>query len=156
RPAAMCPRRDAVADRARRAVTHPHILASPQRAVHVSAPFSITAPGTFSTHRQGRRPVSDPLTPANSTTTSGKGREMWNSRFGFLMAAVGSAVGLGNMWRFAYMASEHGGAAAVLFYVLLTFMVGVPVMIAEFVLGRSARLSPIGALRKELGRSWAP
>ena len=100
--------------------------------------------------------MSDPLTPANSTTTSGKGREMWNSRFGFLMAAVGSAVGLGNMWRFAYMASEHGGAAAVLFYVLLTFMVGVPVMIAEFVLGRSARLSPIGALRKELGRSWAP
>ena len=101
--------------------------------------------------------MSDPVTPATSTTAPAPaGREMWTSRFGFIMAAVGSAVGLGNMWRFAYIASEHGGAAAVLLYVVLTFAVGVPVMIAEFALGRSAKLSPIGALRKELGRSWAP
>jgi len=72
------------------------------------------------------------------------------------MAAVGSAVGLGNMWRFAYIASEHGGAAAVLLYVVLVFAVGVPVMIAELVLGRASGQSPIGAMRKELGRAWAP
>ncbi len=101
--------------------------------------------------------MSDQQTAASSTTTPGTpGREMWTSRFGFLMAAVGSAVGLGNMWRFAYIASEHGGAAAVLLYVVLTFAVGVPVLIAEFVLGRASGLSPIGAMRKELGRVWAP
>lgn len=101
--------------------------------------------------------MSDLTTPASTVPTPGEpGREMWRSRFGFLMAAVGSAVGLGNMWRFAYIASEHGGAAAVLLYVVLVFLVGVPVMIAEFTLGRSAKLSPIGALRKELGRAWAP
>lgn len=101
--------------------------------------------------------MSDHQTAAPSTTTPGTpGREMWTSRFGFVMAAVGSAVGLGNMWRFAYIASEHGGAAAVLLYVVLTFAVGVPVLIAELVLGRSAGLSPIGALRTQLGRAWAP
>ena len=100
--------------------------------------------------------MSDLTTPASNPSGPGAPREMWRSRFGFLMAAVGSAVGLGNMWRFAYIASEHGGAAAVLLYVVLTFAVGVPVMIAEFSIGRSARLSPIGALRKELGRAWAP
>ncbi|HSK21078.1 MAG TPA: sodium-dependent transporter [Longimicrobiales bacterium] len=84
------------------------------------------------------------------------GREMWGSRLGFLLAAVGSAVGLGNMWRFSYATAEHGGAAFVLFYVFLTFMVGVPVMIAEFGLGRATRLSPIGALRKAGGPAWVP
>ena len=81
---------------------------------------------------------------------------MWGSRLGFLLAAVGSAVGLGNMWRFSYATAEHGGAAFVLFYVFLTFMVGVPVMIAEFGLGRATRLSPIGALRKAGGPAWVP
>ncbi len=102
--------------------------------------------------------MSDQVPPATSTATSGQepGREMWTSRFGFLMAAVGSAVGLGNMWRFAYIASEHGGAAAVLLYVVLTFAVGVPILIAEFALGRAAKLSPIGAMRRQIGRGWAP
>ena len=81
---------------------------------------------------------------------------MWGSRLGFLLAAVGSAVGLGNMWRFSYATAEHGGAAFVLFYVFLTFMVGIPVMIAEFGLGRATRLSPIGALRKAGGPAWVP
>lgn len=94
---------------------------------------------------------------STATPASGSaGREQWTSRFGFIMAAVGSAVGLGNMWRFAYIASEHGGAAAVLLYVVLTFAIGVPVMIAELVLGRASGQSPIGAMRKELGRAWAP
>ncbi|HSJ06586.1 MAG TPA: sodium-dependent transporter [Longimicrobiales bacterium] len=84
------------------------------------------------------------------------GRELWGSRIGFLLAAVGSAVGLGNMWRFSYTTAEHGGAAFVFFYILLTFLIGIPVMIAEFGLGRSTRRSPIGALRAAGGPAWIP
>jgi NSS family neurotransmitter:Na+ symporter len=91
--------------------------------------------------------------PAPSGTAAG--RELWGSRIGFLLAAVGSAVGLGNMWRFPYATAEHGGAAFVLFYLLVTFLVGIPIMIAEFGLGRSTRLSPIGALRQAGGSAWA-
>src|SRR5690606_4076561 len=104
--------------------------------------------------RPGRAPGGDP-SPA-PPPRGWAGREQWTGRFGFVRAAVGSAVGLGNMWRFAYIASEHGGAAAVLLYVVLTFAVGVPVLIAELVLGRASGRSPIGAMRKELGRGWAP
>lgn len=100
-------------------------------------------------------------TPANEGTEStmpanAGGREMWGSRLGFIMAAVGSAVGLGNMWRFSYATAEYGGAAFVLLYILLTFLVGVPIMIAEFGIGRTTRKSPIGALRLIGGRAWAP
>jgi neurotransmitter:Na+ symporter, NSS family len=93
-------------------------------------------------------------TQATSGATGG--RELWGSRLGFVLAAVGSAVGLGNMWRFSYATAEHGGAAFVLFYIFLTFLIGVPVMIAEFGLGRSTRLSPIGALRAAGGSAWVP
>jgi neurotransmitter:Na+ symporter, NSS family len=84
------------------------------------------------------------------------GRELWGSRLGFLLAAVGSAVGLGNMWRFSYATAEHGGAAFVLFYLALTFLIGIPVMIAEFGLGRSTRRSPISALKAAGGAAWIP
>jgi neurotransmitter:Na+ symporter, NSS family len=83
-------------------------------------------------------------------------RELWNTRVGFVLAAVGSAVGLGNMWRFPYYTAEHGGAAFVALYILLTFAIGIPLLLAEFSVGRRARLSPIGALRKVGGRGWAP
>ena len=83
-------------------------------------------------------------------------RELWGSRLGFILAAVGSAVGLGNMWGFPYRTAENGGAAFVLLYVLLTVLVGIPIMIAEFGLGRSTRLSPIGALAATGGRAWRP
>jgi NSS family neurotransmitter:Na+ symporter len=89
-------------------------------------------------------------------TTAEVGREAWNSRLGFVLAAVGSAVGLGNMWRFPYATAEHGGAAFVLLYIVMTFLVGIPVMIAEFGIGRSTRSSPIGALRKAGGPAWVP
>jgi neurotransmitter:Na+ symporter, NSS family len=89
------------------------------------------------------------------TDPTGKPRELWGTRIGFIMAAVGSAIGLGNMWRFSYTTAENGGAAFVLLYILLTLIIGIPVMIAEFGIGRSARLSPIGALRKVGGRGWS-
>jgi NSS family neurotransmitter:Na+ symporter len=75
-------------------------------------------------------------------------RELFKSRAGFILAAVGSAVGLGNMWRFPYVAAEGGGAAFVFLYILLTLAIGIPLMLSEFSVGRGSRLSPIGALRK--------
>ena len=82
-------------------------------------------------------------------------REAFGSRAGFILAAAGSAVGLGNMWRFSYQASEGGGAAFVLLYVVMTLLLGIPIMLAEFGLGRRAQLTPIGALRKLAGHRWA-
>ena len=58
-------------------------------------------------------------------------REHWSSRTGFVLAAVGSAVGLGNMWRFSYLTAENGGAAFVVLYLGFTLIVGLPVMLAE-------------------------
>ena len=83
-------------------------------------------------------------------------REQFRTRAGFVLAAAGSAIGLGNMWRFPYQAAEGGGAAFVLLYVFLTFLIGIPVMAGEFALGRRTGLSPIGALRKIGGRGWTP
>ncbi len=81
-------------------------------------------------------------------------REHWSSRTGFVLAAVGSAVGLGNMWRFSYLASEHGGAAFVILYVALTVAIGIPLLLAELVIGRGAQQSPIRALAHFGGRGW--
>lgn len=83
-------------------------------------------------------------------------RGTWGSDLGFVLAAVGSAVGLGNMWRFPATASSSGGAAFVVLYVALTFGVGIPLLMAELALGRKARLSPVGALRRVAGRAWVP
>jgi NSS family neurotransmitter:Na+ symporter len=83
-------------------------------------------------------------------------REHWSSRTGFVLAAVGSAVGLGNMWRFSYLAAENGGAAFVIFYLGITLCVGVPVLLAELVLGRGSQQSPIRALAHYGGAAWRP
>lgn len=83
-------------------------------------------------------------------------REAWNTRLGFVLAAVGSAVGLGNMWRFSYITAEKGGAAFVILYILMTLVVGIPILMAEFALGRGTRRSSIGALRLTGGPRWAP
>jgi NSS family neurotransmitter:Na+ symporter len=82
-------------------------------------------------------------------------RELFGTRLGFILAAVGSAVGLGNMWRFPYRVSEGGGAAFVVLYIALTLIMGIPLMLAEFSLGRRSRLSPVGAFKKEGGGAWA-
>ena len=83
-------------------------------------------------------------------------RERWGSRAGFVMAAVGSAVGLGNMWRFSYLTAENGGAAFVALYLLITLVIGLPVLLAELVVGRGSGRSPIGALLHFGGRGWTP
>ncbi|MEE8370560.1 MAG: sodium-dependent transporter [Sphingomonadales bacterium] len=73
--------------------------------------------------------------------------EQWSSRLAFIFAAVGSAVGLGNIWRFPYMAGENGGAAFVLVYIAFVVFIGLPVLIAELTLGRRGRMSPVTSLR---------
>ena len=83
-------------------------------------------------------------------------RELFATRPGFVLAAAGSAVGLGNMWRFPYQAAEGGGAAFVLLYVLMTFLIGVPIMASEFAIGRRSKRSPIGAYREIGGSAWVP
>src|SRR5690606_32580253 len=85
---------------------------------------------------------------------------MWSSRLAFILAATGSAVGLGNIWRFPYLASDNGGGAFVLVYLGCIFFVGLPVLIAEILIGRHGRRSPITALAqitRETGapRAWA-
>ncbi|MFP4076954.1 MAG: sodium-dependent transporter [Halochromatium sp.] len=79
------------------------------------------------------------------STTSMHG--MWSSRLAFIFAATGSAVGLGNIWRFPYTAGESGGGAFVLIYLLCVAAIGVPIMIAEVMLGRRGRQSPINTMR---------
>jgi len=73
-----------------------------------------------------------------------------------VLAAVGSAVGLGNMWRFPYLTAEHGGAAFVILYVGVTLAVGLPVLLAELAIGRGAQQSPVRALVHYGGRRWRP
>ncbi|MBL1142723.1 MAG: sodium-dependent transporter [Proteobacteria bacterium] len=67
----------------------------------------------------------------------------WSSRWAFILAATGSAVGLGNIWRFPYLTGENGGGAFVLVYLVCVVMVGIPIMMAEILLGRRGRQSPI-------------
>lgn len=87
---------------------------------------------------------------------SGAAREHWTSRAGFVFAAVGSAVGLGNMWRFSYLTAEKGGAAFVALYVVFTVVVGLPVLLAELVIGRGSQKSPMAALAHFGGARWRP
>jgi neurotransmitter:Na+ symporter, NSS family len=74
-------------------------------------------------------------------------RESWASRVGFVLAAAGSAVGLGNIWRFPYMAGEHGGAAFIIIYLIAIVLIGYPLMINEMILGRVSHRDPVGAFK---------
>jgi NSS family neurotransmitter:Na+ symporter len=78
-------------------------------------------------------------------------RSAWSSRVGFILAAAGSAIGLGNIWRFPYIVGNHGGGAFIAVYLLFLLLVGLPVFVAEVLIGRTAQLSPAGAF-KQLGR----
>jgi neurotransmitter:Na+ symporter, NSS family len=72
-------------------------------------------------------------------------REKFGSRFGSVMVLIGVAVGLANVWRFPYLAGKHGGAAFVLLYIVLNFLLGIPAIMAEWTLGRLTRQGPTGA-----------
>jgi NSS family neurotransmitter:Na+ symporter len=81
-------------------------------------------------------------------------RDSWNSSAGFILALVGSAVGLGNLWRFAYTTSTSGGAAFVLVYLVFVFGIGIPIFAAELAIGRATGMSPIRALDSIGGPRW--
>jgi NSS family neurotransmitter:Na+ symporter len=76
-----------------------------------------------------------------------KAREHWGTRIGFILAAAGSAVGLGNIWKYPHMAGQHGGAAFTLVYLICIVLVGLPILLAEFAVGRKTQLNPVGAFK---------
>lgn len=82
-------------------------------------------------------------------------RKGFNSSFGMLMAAVGSAVGLGNIWRFPYIVGTNGGGAFLLVYVIICIVIGVPILISEILIGRRAKSDSIDSFKKLApGKKW--
>ncbi|MGB1360756.1 MAG: sodium-dependent transporter [Alphaproteobacteria bacterium] len=81
-------------------------------------------------------------------------RELWSSRTGFVLAAAGSAVGLGNIWKFPYLAGKFGGGAFLLAYLLLVFTVVKAVMLSEIAIGRAAQKNPVGSFAKLHNNRW--
>jgi neurotransmitter:Na+ symporter, NSS family len=83
-------------------------------------------------------------------------REKWGSKVGFVLAAAGSAIGLGNIWKFPYIAGENGGASFVLVYLICITVIGLPVLIAEILIGRTTQRNPVGAFYKlSNSKIWA-
>ncbi len=81
-------------------------------------------------------------------------RETWATRVGFIFAAVGSAVGLGNVWRFPFITGQEGGAAFLLVYLAFIALIGFPALLVEFVVGRRTSLNPVGAIRELGNGAW--
>ncbi|MCL2054690.1 MAG: sodium-dependent transporter [Oscillospiraceae bacterium] len=75
-------------------------------------------------------------------------RENWKSSAGFIMAAASSAVGVGNLWRFPYVMGSNGGSWFLIIYVIFIFLLGAPLLLGEFAIGRHTQLSPVGAYAK--------
>jgi NSS family neurotransmitter:Na+ symporter len=99
------------------------------------------------------------MTNKDSTTLRQSLHGQWSSRIVFILAVSGSAVGLGNIWRFPYMAGINGGGAYVLIYLLCIFAIGLPIMISEIMLGRRGRRNPMTSMEllglEETGiKSW--
>jgi len=87
--------------------------------------------------------------------TDSSARGQWGSRLGFIFAAAGSAIGLGNIWRFPYTTGQNGGGAFVLLYLLCTMLIGLAVMWAELAIGRATQRSPVSAFKALApGSAW--
>ena len=83
-----------------------------------------------------------------------KTREQWSSKTSFILAAAGSAVGLGNIWKFPYIAGENGGAAFLFIYMICIVMIGLPILNVEILLGRATQKNPVGAFRMLSGKPF--
>src|SRR6056297_2670153 len=81
-------------------------------------------------------------------------RETWATRLGFILAAVGSAVGLGNLWLFPCKTSAEGGAAFVFVYLVAAFLIGLPAILGEFVIGRRANINAVEAFERLKHPAW--
>ncbi|RMF11585.1 MAG: sodium-dependent transporter [Alphaproteobacteria bacterium] len=86
---------------------------------------------------------------AAGSSSVGDGGHRFSSRFGFVLAAVGAAVGLGNVWKFPYLAGENGGALFVLLYLIFLLAIAMPILIAEVLIGRRGHVSPPHALKRQ-------
>lgn len=87
---------------------------------------------------------------------SGNNREHWGSKVGFILAAAGSAIGLGNIWKFPYIAGENGGAAFIFVYLICIAVIGLPVLMGEVLLGRTTQRNPVGAFKALSGSKFWP
>ena len=99
--------------------------------------------------------MSEDTTPSDGSDVGGTGRGKWGSRLGFILAAAGSAVGLGNIWKFPYIAGENGGGIFVLIYLICIALVGLPIMIGEVMIGRATSKSPVPAFAELSGDNLA-
>ena len=83
-------------------------------------------------------------------------REKLKSRLGFILLSAGCAIGIGNVWKFPYMAGQGGGGAFVLFYLLFLVILGLPIMTMEFAVGRASHKSPVRAYQalEKPGQKW--
>jgi NSS family neurotransmitter:Na+ symporter len=81
-------------------------------------------------------------------------REQWGSRLGFVLAASGSAIGLGNLWKFPFITWDNKGGAFVLVYLIAIAAVGLPIMMAEILIGRKTQRSAVGAMKAAVGPAW--
>ena len=81
-------------------------------------------------------------------------RAQWGSRVGFILAAAGSAVGLGNIWKFPYVTGQNGGGVFIAAYIICVLLIGIPVMCSEIIIGRAAKKSPVSAIRSLGGGIW--
>ncbi len=85
-----------------------------------------------------------------------KERGGFTSKFGVLMAVAGSAVGIGNIWRFPYLAGQNGGAAFIIIYICMVLLIGLPIVLSEFSLGMAAGAGPIKVVEKTTGKKNSP
>ena len=83
-------------------------------------------------------------------------RETLKSRLGFILLSAGCAIGIGNVWKFPYIAGQGGGGAFVLFYLIFLVILGLPIMTMEFAVGRASRKSPVRAYQalEKPGQKW--
>ena len=87
---------------------------------------------------------------------SSEKRANFSSKMGIVLATAGSAVGLGNVWRFPYMTGENGGAVFILIYIACVLLLGIPCMVSEFIIGRHGQANTARSFRKMAeGRPWA-
>ncbi len=102
-------------------------------------------------HQKGRRPKKRNKMAGGNLPS----RDSFSSKFGIIAAAAGSAIGLGNIWRFPYIAGENGGGAFLILYLAFIFVIGIPVMMSELTIGRRAQLNAFGSFKKLApGKPW--
>ena len=91
----------------------------------------------------------------NISNESQSSRGQWSGRLGFIAAAAGSSIGLGNIWKFPYITGENGGGAFVLVYLLCIVLIAAPILIAEILIGRASQKGAVGAFPALAGRGTA-